>query len=1114
MMSFAARPVSYLVCVACLLAVSQPIAAAPQGDPELPDSPSVRSIKLRIVDFEKPRRKGYGEGAVTFTRALEIRLEVGPYQEMGVEPFLYLGTREVRGHEIERKPDGSMTKIFLDPKFEELREGDSIILTNDHGRPIRDEAMRARAKFRFSRKFVQWKGDQRLPADAFKGARLAFYDGQGRPTEAIEPGDPLSIQLDGLPPGAGFEVFLLDNEGREWSYARLFADNEGRIEPTLFWFHSGVIGTTSRRIDFKPDPSFETFQEAERYFARRPLRIELRNLAGDLVERFPVPWLQKRTEPHLYPSNSEGVLQNAYQVGEEDLFITGRNFPPGARIALFVVDNQYEWFEGDEFADVRGEVRAGQVVELGDDETEFTVRAWAGKDVSSGRFDIIARILDPDDPRRRLFELNEDDIVSYGPDTGFVYFLIINGNIVIESAGRMRGAPAKFEFSDSFEKHEQVHAAVDPTDVPVVHSGGNYAAYYVVDHQPEAYWDSPSPAIVDVSGGVEIRRVKYWCINMSRAVIWNDPNPSAAVSEYDVIVDFGATPAMTSADYTPDGTYDKGVDFIDGYNRVGFYVAEDPATSGTIPVGSEDYYDDAFNSPSDPNDPFNLSAVGFPLVRNWFTLRYPAAVAGAGASLPAGTERYPVVLFLHGRHAICSSPSMAINCPGTMIPSHKGYDYILDVLASRGFIAISVDAYDIQPSNSSTNYEARGRLVLEHLNRLRDWDLNGTDPFGGKFQNRIDLTRIGLVGHSRGGEGVIAATEINVAEAAAYGHAILAVAAIAPTDQQSTTSWNAKYAPYFLLTGSADGDVRNQGGFRIYDRAFPTGATPQHEKTTAWVYGANHNYFNTIWTPDALLPVPHGFPHASDDFQPTWTGTRITAGEQRQVALVTLSAFFQWWLQGTVPYREVFTGRLEIASMVNDQMHWSFQDPDRLVIDDFEQSPHVLTTNTAGGAVTVTAAPAAEEFFDDTSWDPSASGLFHRTWGARLAWSSSSSMESELPAAIQDVSAYTHLSFRVTQIHDGGVLNPVGGAKNLEVNLVDTDGDSAMWAQDTDRFTDIPYPYERSLVSRLYQMKTVRIPLQNFTMNNSGVDLAKIAKIVIGFPGAGLVAIDDLQFTK
>lgn len=1088
---------------------------------QLPDEPPVRDVQLRIVDFDKPQRKGYGEGAVIFNRALEIKLDVGPYQEMGIEPFLYIGTHEIRGHDIDRRKDGSMIKTFLDPRFADLQDGAAIILTNDHGRPIRDEAMRRRAKFRYYRKHVHWTGDYSPPVGAFEDAEVAFVDSRGRPTDRIQPGDPLSIRLDGLPPGAAIQIYLMDDQDQEWSYARLYADSKGNIEPTLFWFHSGVIGTTSRQIDFRPDPSFQTFEEADEYFAAHPLRIELRNLNGELIRKLPFPLVKQRTKPLLYPSNADGVLSNSFQVNQESAFVTGKNFPRGARVGLFVVDNQYDWHDGDAFVDARpGEPRpTGQIVQLKDDRTSFTVEAWAARDARPGTYDIVARILSPRDRRDRIFKLRDNDILSYGPDTGFIYYLIINGNIVIESAGRMRGAPAKFEFSDSFEKHEQVHGAVDPTDVPAIHTGGNYAAYYVVAHQPASYWDAPSPTLTDVSGGTEIKRVKYWCINVSRTNIWNDPNPSAAVSEYDVVVDFGSVAAMTSTDYTPDNVYNKGTDFIDGYNRVGFYILEDPSTDGGMPVGSDDYYDDTFNTPSDPNDPFDFSSIGFSLVRNWFTIRYPAAGAGGtGASLPAGSARYPVVLFMHGRHRICSgvpvAQSMNINCAGTMIPSHKGYNYILDVLASRGFIAISVDTYDIQPSNSSTNYEVRGRLVLEHLNRLRDWDLNGTDPFGGKFQNRIDMTRIGLVGHSRGGEGVVAAAKINDVESATYGHSILAVAAIAPTDQQSTTSWNAEHAPYFLLTGAADGDVRNQGGFRIYDRAFPTGATPQHVKTIAWVYGANHNFFNTIWTPDSLLTIPHGFDWASDDFQAAWTGPRITDDQQRQVALVTLSAYFQWLLMGTTPYREVFTGRLAIASMVNQNIHWTFQDPDRLVIDDFEQSPHSLATNTMGEMIVLTASPAAEEFFNDESWSVSASGFFHETWGARLEWSSTATMESPIRTLDQDVSSYTHLSFRVTQIHDGGVLNPVGNPKNLKVNIFDADGDSAMWDQDTDRYTEIPYPYERSSVSRQYQMKTIRIPLQNFTMNNSGVDLDRIVKVVLTFPGGGLIAIDDLQFTK
>jgi len=111
----------------------------------------------------------------------------------------------------------------------------------------------------------------------------------------------------------------------------------------------------------------------------------------------------------------------------------------------------------------------------------------------------------------------------------------------------MKDAPAKFEFSNSFEKLENVYGAVDPTDVPAVHSGGNYAAYYVVDHQPASYWDGLSPPLVDVSGGIEIQRVKYWCINASRRLIWPNATQAAPIKDYDVIVDFGSVPAMDSA---------------------------------------------------------------------------------------------------------------------------------------------------------------------------------------------------------------------------------------------------------------------------------------------------------------------------------------------------------------------------------------------------------------------------------------------------------------------------------------------------------------------------------------------------------------------------------------
>ena len=71
-----------------------------------------------------------------------------------------------------------------------------------------------------------------------------------------------------------------------------------------------------------------------------------------------------------------------------------------------------------------------------------------------------------------------------------------------------------------------------------------------------------------------------------------------------------------------------------------------------------------------------------------------------------------------------------------------------------------------------------------------------------------------------------------------------------------------------------------------------------------------------------------------------------------------------------------------------------------------------------------------------------------------------------------------------------------------------------MWDLQTDDFTPVPYPYLRSPTSGQFQLKTVRIPLRNFTMNNSGVDLDRIAKVEIILQSSGLVGIDDVQFSK
>src|SRR5215207_1777459 len=90
----------------------------------------------------------------------------------------------------------------------------------------------------------------------------------------------------------------------------------------------------------------------------------------------------------------------------------------------------------------------------------------------------------------------------------------------------------------------------------------------------------------------------------------------------------------------------------------------DPGTPGSAAVTLEEYnFGDTAFQPSNFPGPVELRA----------SIHYPT-------NLPAGP--YPVILFLHGRHATCFTGGTAFlqwpcSIAGSQtIPSYKGYDYV------------------------------------------------------------------------------------------------------------------------------------------------------------------------------------------------------------------------------------------------------------------------------------------------------------------------------------------------------------------------------------------------------------------------------------------------------
>ncbi|HYW32898.1 MAG TPA: hypothetical protein VE869_15465 [Gemmatimonas sp.] len=255
---------------------------------------------------------------------------------------------------------------------------------------------------------------------------------------------------------------------------------------------------------------------------------------------------------------------------------------------------------------------------------------------------------------------------------------------------------------------------------------------------------------------------------------------------------------------------------------------------------------------------------------------------------PEGAGPFPLVLVVHGNHNMKEF-------------SDPGYAWLGELLASRGFILASIDENFL--NGMSTENDARGWMLLKHLEAFRA--LN--DSSGKPLHRKIDMTRIALMGHSRGGEAVAIAGAFNrlpyypddATQKFDFNFDIKALVAIAPVDGQYRPAEQptpvADYS-YLVIHGSHDGDVSNFSGLTQYNRFRFTQPGP-YFKSAMWMYRANHGQWNTTWNDrdngktsarhlnlDALIP----------------------GEQQRQFGRVAISGFLETVLHGREEYRALF----------------------------------------------------------------------------------------------------------------------------------------------------------------------------------------------------------------
>jgi dienelactone hydrolase len=270
----------------------------------------------------------------------------------------------------------------------------------------------------------------------------------------------------------------------------------------------------------------------------------------------------------------------------------------------------------------------------------------------------------------------------------------------------------------------------------------------------------------------------------------------------------------------------------------GVPITSQPTAKGTYQVTRADY---DFGDTA-----LNLSGVSGLPVEERAAVWVPVGASGAR----------PVVVFLHGRADACRNPGSGeldnANWPCATgfepMSSYLGYAQAAETLASRGYVVVSVSAnaigvYDQSTASPDRGGLARGQLVMTHLDLLAKANAGTAAGMSALLKGKLDLSTVGLMGHSRGGDGAVRAALLNAARQSPYG--VKGVLALAPINRTRPALPD---VPLAVLLPYCDGDVANQEGQHFYEDTRYTRGTDSALKTSLLMMGADHNYFNDLWS--------------------------------------------------------------------------------------------------------------------------------------------------------------------------------------------------------------------------------------------------------------------------
>jgi hypothetical protein len=515
---------------------------------------------------------------------------------------------------------------------------------------------------------------------------------------------------------------------------------------------------------------------------------------------------------------------------------------------------------------------------------------------------------------------------------------------------------------------------------------------------------------------------------------------------------------------------------------------------------------------------------------------------------PEGAGPFPLVLIVHGNHNMKDF-------------SDPGYGYLGELMASRGYIFASVDENFLNGFMNQEN-DARGWMLLKHLEAWRGFNDSASTP----FYRKVDLDRVTLIGHSRGGEAVAIAAAFNklpfypddATLKFNFNFGIRSIIAIAPIDGQYEPAQRPtplENVSYLVIHGSHDGDVSSFSGLRQYQRIAFTDDGPWF-KSAVWMYRANHGQWNTVWGNKDSGPTSARFLDLRG---------LVSQEEQRQFGKLYMSAFIEATLKGDERYLPMFRDHRVVGGWLPKTMYATrFQDARFKAVADFQEDVNVATGSARGVRITGDSLATWKEGLVPLRWRNVNVGTSAVTlgWNNRIAGDDTTKYgrPASYTIAITDslrtawgVNERTSLQFSLaptdvkpsprkpatdsTKKDSTATVGAKPPAKkpapkkdagkdttpvNLTIEAVDADGDTARVA--LDRYGVPRRPLEIQVLRRAvreaqrfankYEMilQTYVIPFADFTRAQPRFDAAKVTAVRFVFDRlqAGTVIVDDV----